>query len=227
MSRGEEVQRVAVRTAIEIATAGLGLAGPVGALVAASIKPALELVAVREGRGMQNIADVVTGVREATGLSPEEFGQWAGSSDGRLMLATSAFQAANNTMHEGKVKALAAVLAEGINDDAKLDLSLLIVAALTDLEAAHIRVLDAMVNTNSDAHIAYPDVEGNRWPSSILEGRFPGLRSGIAPIMATLERQGLATRGAPVENFRGNQATTWLATHFGWECLRYLTSTSG
>lgn len=222
MSKSEAARRLGARTAIEIATASLGLAGPVGALAAAAIKPALELVAVREEQGMHNIKQVVTGVQEATGLSPDEFGQWASKSDGRLMLATSAFQAANNTLHERKVKALAAVLADNINDVATLDLSTVIVAALADLEAPHIRILHAMININSRAPYQHDGLPDNSWLESGFEIHFPGLRSGLIPILATLDRWGLAARGPDVPGYADKKEPTWHPTSFGFVCLRYL-----
>ena len=74
--------------------------------MAAAVKPALELVALRESRGMRHIERLVEAVTEATGLSPEEFEAWAKSTDGRLMLSTSAIQAAYNTTSSRKVTAL-------------------------------------------------------------------------------------------------------------------------
>ncbi|MET7969108.1 hypothetical protein [Micromonospora sp. NPDC005305] len=62
------------------------------------------------------------------------------------MLTTRAIQAAYSTMYDQKVKAVAAVLTENLQDDAQLDLGVLAVAALADLEAPHVRVLNAVVN---------------------------------------------------------------------------------
>ncbi len=65
------------------------------------------------------------------------------------MLTTGAIQAAYGTMYDRKIAALAAVLTENIQDDARLDLGTLIVAALADLEAVHVRVLDAVAVAHS------------------------------------------------------------------------------
>ncbi|MGK5442142.1 hypothetical protein ACSNN7_10005 [Micromonospora sp. URMC 105] len=180
----------------------------------------MELVAVREDMGLRNIGRLVQGVTEATGLTPAEFAGWANSNDGRLMLTTSAIQAANNTVHEGKIRALAAVLRDSIYDDAQLDLGALIVAAMSDLEAPHIRILNALVNVNPGNN--YKGPFKNPWHDSDLENHFPQLGAGITPIMATLQRHGLAREASTLEIV----GKGWLVTNFGHECLDYLTSPS-
>lgn len=224
MTKSDQARQVATRTAIEVGTVGLGYAvgGPVGALVAAAIKPALELVAVRERRGLRNIEKIVESVTEATGLSPDEFAAWANSADGRLMLITSAIQAAYNTLYEQKVAALARVLTENLRDDARLDIGILIVAALADLEAMHVRVLHSMEKQDLPR---LPKGEHHRpggAAQSQLEQHFPNLASGILPIVAALERHGLVTEGLAYD--RDNRA--WRVTAFGRHCLSYLGESS-
>lgn len=220
MAKSDEARRVVARTAVEVGTVGLGLAvaGPVGALVAAAIKPALELVAVRESRGLRQIEQLVEAVIEATGLSPEEFEAWAKSTDGRLMLSTSAIQAAYNTTYDRKVTALAAVLSENLEDDAQLDLGILVVTALADLEAAHVRVLDAVMGSSLPPR---PD-GGEHMPGVVvqsqLERYFPNLSAGITPIMATLVRHGIAEDRLAHDD----DNAAWGLTSFGRCCLAYL-----
>ncbi|MEU9827946.1 hypothetical protein [Micromonospora chersina] len=186
--------------------------------MAAAVKPALELVAVRESRGMRHIEQLVLAVTEATGLSPEEFEVWAKSTDGRLMLSTSAIQAAYNTTSERKVWALAAVLAENLEDDAQLDLGILIVGALADLEPAHVRVLHAVLEASLPPR---PDgsehVPGVVIQSQLEEG-LPHLAAGIRPIMATLVRHGIAEDALAHDQHNA----AWRITPFGRHCLTYL-----
>jgi hypothetical protein len=207
----EEAQgwETAARTAVEVGTVGLGLAigGPVGALVAATIKPALELIALRERRGLDNIERVIESVTESTGLSPDELAAWASSSDGRLMLTTNVIQTAYNTLYEAKVAALAVVLAEKLRDEAQLDIGAVTVAALADLEAMHGRVLHAIER-----------VDLPRRPQSQLEAYFPNLAPGILPIKATLERHKIVKEA--VGHAQDNYA--WRVTSFGRRCLTYL-----
>lgn len=212
------------RTAIEVGTAGLGLVGgPVGALVAAAVKPALELIAVREQRGLDNIERVVESVTESTGLSPAELAAWANSTNGRLMLTTNVIQAAYNTLYEDKIAALATILVENLRDDARLDIGAVIVAVLADLEATHVRVLHAIEREDLprrvDDHEHMPGIA----LQSQLEAYFPNLAAGILPIMATLERHKLVTEGmAQAEDDYG-----WRVTSFGRRCLSYLGDVAG
>lgn len=218
----EEIQgwKTAERTAVEIGTVGLGLAigGPVGALVAATIKPTLELIAPRERRGLDNIERVVESVTESTGLTPDELAAWARSSDEHLMLTTNVIQAAYNTLYEAKVAALARVLVENLRDEARLDIGAVIVAALADLEAMHGRVLHAIEREDLprrvDDHEHVPGIA----LQSQLEAHFPDLAPGILPIMATLERHKLVTEGTA----QAEDDLAWRITSFGRRCLTYL-----
>ncbi|MBQ0994694.1 hypothetical protein KBX08_32040 [Micromonospora sp. H61] len=222
MTKREAAGQLTARTAIEVGTVGIGLAvaGPVGALGAALLKPALELVTVRDRRGLRNVERLVEAVTESVGLSADEFEAWAKSKDGRLMLTTGAIQAAYSTMCEHKVKALAAVLTENLQDDAHLDLGVLVVAALADLEAAHVRVLDAMVNGPLPPRPeGTTDKPGVALQSQLGE-QFPHLAAGVVPIMATLVRHGLADNRVARDD--GNAA--WAVTPFGCHCLEYLLS---
>ncbi|MGA4731926.1 hypothetical protein ACPB67_31275 [Micromonospora taraxaci] len=220
MTKREAARQLAARTAIEVGTVGVGLAvaGPAGALGAALIKPALELVAVRDRRGIRNVERLVEAITESTGLSAEEIEAWAKSKDGRLMLTTGAIQAAYGTMYDHKVAALAAVLTENLQDDARLDLGILIVTALADLEAAHVRVLDAIVDgslpSRPDGADQFPGVA----LQSQLEEQFPNLAVGIVPLMSALVRHGLAEDRLA----HADDNAAWAVTPFGRSCLRYL-----
>ena len=60
------------------------------------------------------------------------------------MLTTNVIQTAYNTLYEAKVAALTTVFVEKLHDGALLDVAVVIVTALADLEAPHVRVLDAI-----------------------------------------------------------------------------------
>lgn len=87
------------------------------------------------------------------------------------MLFTSAVESAFNTMNQAKVSALARVLKENLVDDAKIDLAILIVAALSDLDSPHLRVLRAMKLDEPIRLVSEEFAEGV-WPLSGLRKRF-------------------------------------------------------
>lgn len=213
-------REAAARTAVEVGTVGLGLAigGPVGALVAATIKPTLELIALRERRGLDNIERVVESVTESTGLSPDELAAWASSTDGRLMLTTNVIQTAYNTLYEAKVAALVTVLVANLRDEAQLDISAVIVGTLADLEATHVRVLHAIDREDLPRRVDDLEHVPGVALQSQLEAYFPNLALGILPIMATLERHKLVKEAIA----HADDDYAWRVTSFGRRCLTYL-----
>lgn len=64
MAKREAARQLTARTAIEVGTVGIGLAvaGPLGAVGAALVKPALEPVAVRDRRRLRNVERLVEAV---------------------------------------------------------------------------------------------------------------------------------------------------------------------
>ncbi|WP_200215210.1 hypothetical protein [Micromonospora coerulea] len=110
------------------------------------------------------------------------------------------------------------MLTENLQDDARLDLGILIINALADLEAAHVRVLDAIAGGSLPRR---PD-RAERLPGvalqSQLEEQFPNLAAGIVPLMPALVRHGLAEDRLA----HADDNAAWAVTLFGRGCLRYL-----
>ncbi|MFY1651571.1 hypothetical protein ACN27J_11850 [Solwaraspora sp. WMMB762] len=224
MVDADKAKQVATRSAIEVGAVGLGLAiaGPAGALIAGAIKPVVELVSIRERRGLRNAEILAEVAMEVTGLSAEEFTAWASARDDRTMLFTSAVQAAYSSMAKNKVDALSRVLRNTLGDDDKLDLAIVIVAALEDLEPAHVRVLSAMVN-DDPVRLTSERFVDDAWPLSGLKVRFPSFAAGLAPIMAGLERHGIVNGGGLAATAPdGSSDPVWSVTEFGKICFEYL-----
>src|SRR5262245_34667847 len=112
-----------------MAAAGLGLAigGPGGAVVGAAAAPLLELLADRQKRAANNIQRLADAICEMTGLSADEFAAWARDREGRIIVVSAAIRAAFDAISEQKISALASVLKENVYDDAKLDVSSLVI----------------------------------------------------------------------------------------------------
>jgi hypothetical protein len=234
MVDAEKARQTAARAALEVGVVGLGaaLAGPVGALggaaLAAGVKPAIELLAVRESRGLRNIQHLMDAITEVTGLSPDEVPAWAQSREGRLALTTHTFQSAYDTLNENKIRAFATLLKNNIDDDAKLEMADVFVTALANIETPHIRVLDAMVG-----HYRCPRKTEDQYPPGVwglwgLKFRFPGLASGLLPVMAALEGEAIVNgKGLPGNDpDTGKPDPVWTVTEFGRMCHWYLTGRS-
>lgn len=220
MSTRREGAHLAKRAGVELAATGVGLlaGGPFGALAGAAAAPVVELVLVRERHALRNMERLVEMVTELSGVSSEEFVAWAQERDGRLYLATSAFQAASAAQTQHKLRALASVLADNLRDDARLDMASLTVAGLAKLEPAHVQVLRTLV------HQVPPDAlngrldQGLGWSCAALKEQLPGLADGIMPILGTLTRAGMACEASASTNER----IAWVATQFGIMCMNHL-----
>lgn len=207
------------KSGAQAAAAGVGLAvgGPVGALIGAAAAPAMELLILRQKRGVENIDLLIEMAAELCGLSPDEFALWARSKESRVLLTTSAMHAAIDAQSELKIRALARVLAENVHDDARIDLAGLAVTGLAELEPPHVQVLHTLVH-----HVPQQDQETQQddpgWECTALKSHLPGLADAIMPIIAVLSRTGMVTESPNSSNRR----LSWAATRFGIVCMNYL-----
>ncbi len=205
------------------AVTAVGLpAGDLGAILSAAAVPLLEAtMAVDRERSWHNVGRVLDDAVATVGMSPEDATAWIGASDSRLMLTRDVVQAALTTLDERWVQGLSRVLAEGMADDAKIDLSRLIALALRDLEPAHVTVMHGMLYRSPEHpyELREPEpgpflIRALEWSFSDLMAAFPNLASGMPAILAGLERHGLILS---VE-----QGRTWCPSGFAVQCDRRL-----
>ena len=217
---------VVSRAIADIAATAVGLAaathgGPVaGAFISAGLTPVFERIADYDHRAGRNAAAVAQRGAHLAGLTPTELAAWAEASPARLVLLARVVDAAWHFADDRKIEGLARVLAEATADDARLDLATLIVAALRELEPAHVQVLRAMtehVNT-SDAFEDKQVGESGEWATSHLAAHLPHLADGMHYVVATLDRVGCIELGGS----RFGSASWWAVTPFGETCLDHL-----
>lgn len=214
---GTEIARKAAAQAVG-AGIGLAIGGPPGAVVGAASVPLIEFLVARNERGARNVQDFADRLAEISGFCPESISAWAAGEEDRQELVTLALEVAFKTRVRRKIDALARMVADNLHDDARLDLSLLVVSALEQLESPHIRILDVVVN-ESPANVLKEDGPSERtWHCASLKERLPGLADGIMPLIATLFRQGLITESIESEK----DGLAWESTRFGVTCLNYL-----
>jgi hypothetical protein len=208
---------------------GLLIGGPPGAVVGAMMTPPLEVILRRGDRRMwENMTRVLDEAADAADMAPDEIADLIDRDDRYLTLSAAAVQAAQTTLNDQKVAALARVLADGLRDDARLDVSWLIVQALADLESPHVRVLHLMATElcppddwARDGMVSRdlrPPKPGT-WREKALQERLPQLGVGLLPVMATLDRHALVFGGALAA---AADDRAWVLLDFGRECLRYL-----
>lgn len=175
----------------------------------------------------EQAAGVFTGAVDELDVAPIDLLKRIRGPEARSLFAR-AMNAGANTASAEKIVALGRVLARGLGgDQASIDVDLMIVAALADMEAPHIKVLGAMGGDDLYA--------GSTSHTGVLIGEFPGYRSVLPAILAVLERHGLIRLGAlntkDIESAQryGSRITggsvgheRWELTSFGVECLAFL-----
>lgn len=126
--------------------------GPAGPVVGATLGPLLVPVAEQVFRevnmdGRRRSGEALAATCDASGLSAEETVTRALSDEKSRLLSANAIIAATHTAWEDKVRTLGRSLASGLlaADDAQIDSEQLIMAAIADMEAPHLALLDLLV----------------------------------------------------------------------------------
>lgn len=183
-SRSSAGRALSVVAAAVGSSAGLLVAGPGGAMLgAAGVQAAVEVTGMvfeqlSERRRQQTSVPLVVGAAVAN-ESLECFAERL-ADDLRLHpLLVLALTSAADTGLEPKLRALGAVLADAMQDEAKLDLDWLIADALSVVEPPHLVVLKFLNGVASDV-----DLFGSGLP-------FERLGVGLRPIFTALESKGL------------------------------------
>jgi len=206
-----------------------GHAGPEAQVWAATMQPAVEdLLRYRGARSGEQVERMLEEACHHADKSIEDLVDLASGDDGRLELFTHAIQAALSTLRDDNVHLLGRVLAEGLTDDARLDVSRVVTDALRDLEAPHVAVLHAMVT--QDRPSVPRDQGGERgpdtWSHAQIELAVPRLTGGSLPVISTLARHGMVLPSAVAVLGGGPESPSplpaWVVTDFGRLCLRRL-----
>jgi hypothetical protein len=206
---------------IAFATAPMGAVGAaVGTFTATVVTGALS---GRRQLGLENVEDTLASACQRAGMSPVELDVWTQEPDRRLLLTCAVVQAAFTTLDATKLTALSRAYATGLEDDAKVDQTRLIVACLVDLEPVHLQVLKTMIleanphNENVPALNEGTTILSSRqWEWRDLSAALPHIDPLVLiNVLGTLQRHGLI---APVLR----QASMWTPTGFAIPCMNYL-----
>jgi hypothetical protein len=208
------------------AVAGLPF-GPAGAIVGAALGPLLVPVAEEIFRevgmdGRRRSGEALAATCEASGLSAKETTRRALSNEKSRLLSATAIVAATHTAWEDKVRTLGRSLASGLlaADDAEVDSEQLIMAAIADMEAPHLALLDLLVDwqppwvggaanptrlgirEDSQSQPAEHswNVGQRKWYVHVIQTYRPRLTPVFAGLVGTLQRHGLAIYESNVDN---------------------------
>jgi len=193
---------------------GAIMAGPAGAIVGASLGPLLEPYAAKvweelSADSMRRAGETLAAACEALGCEPEELDSMMRASDRTRLLAGTAISAAIRTVWPAKVRTLGRALASGLlaDDDATIDIEQLILAAMADIEASQLSLLELLAcrvppQAVGDEPIEHPRQTEHGWflpRHGWTEAQISRYRSHLGPVvpslLGTLQRHGLVAQG--------------------------------
>jgi hypothetical protein len=212
------------RTAAVAAGAALGLPlGPAGAVVGAAAGVLLEPLAAKiwdevTGDARHRGGEALAYAKTATSLNDEEFERVISDSERSRLLTGTMLSAASRTVWDGKLRTLGQSLASGVlaTDEAAIDTEQMILAAIADMEAPHLSLLDLLVSYTSirrmgqqaPEKVKVPEyshaiglqfsgapkwaVRNREWTVEQINFSRPSLTAVLSSLLGTLQRHGLA-----------------------------------
>lgn len=208
------------------ALAGYAIDGPAGAVVgAASADPMVSLVGAAwnelRGRRERNVVRLVDRASKNSGREPVAFLEHALNDPRSSRLLDEALRAAAAAEDIRKIAALARALANGVDDEARVDEETIVVRALIDLDPIHARTLA----TIQDAEPISPSALRIK----LYDNAPPGTPDLTRPILAVLERHGLVVGtdsrlGQLMAGGGGDseQTVEYRCSRFGATCIQRL-----
>jgi hypothetical protein len=193
----------------------LAVAGPAGALLGALAVPLAEAVILRERRV------TLTSMHWArySGISPSSIRprSMRGPRTGKAgcSYCPPPLRPHSRPQVDSKIKALRRVVAEAVHDDARIDYAVIMVSALSELGAPHIRVLATMVRDIDSRPPTSLRVGERAWRASQLKEAMPELADTLLPIMMTLVRTAMVRDALPATE----DNLSWAFTPFAEDCL--------
>lgn len=166
---------------------------------------------------------------EATGASPREVLEATGRDPYRSHLASSAEDAAGQSLYPARIVLLAEALAKGLltEDDAVLDHQQGVIDASRVIQRPHLAIMERFLVTDGDAHLNKPNSHTFDWDRMReLAGPY---RPSLTPLLATLQREGLVSmEQAAIYDTPADRAWEdrhagqyWRLTDFGLELLAW------
>jgi hypothetical protein len=195
--------------------------GLVGAEIAAVVPAYVSgLFATRE----ENLMTVTEDATNLAGMDGADLVAWIKADERHAAFFTEALEAAWNTLDRHKLRTLSYVLADGFQDDARLDIDQLLIGALRELQPGHVRVLRTLAEKPSRR-----TDRTQTWSTPELRAVHPGMEEGIDSILATMQTLGCILAAPTVYPdpgdpgfFETEQDNLWVASKFGLFCLNVL-----
>ncbi|MFD2093660.1 hypothetical protein [Blastococcus deserti] len=202
----------------DLALFGSPSVGAMTPLAEVVVEKVVEARLKRQQRMLEQAAEQVGGV--------DRFAKLATADDGRLELTARSIEAARRTTREEKIRALARVLANGVDGHASIDYSQILAGAIDSIEGPHIQVL-AMVRDHANTQggdFPPPDrAMSMTLETGIIAARMKSDMAVVGSVLQALSRQNLiepVQGGLTYEQWGG--ADRWAITQLGRQCLTLL-----
>jgi len=197
-----------------VATSALVVGGPVAAIAAGGASAFLTTWHGMRRAASDRAERTVEQGAEAAGLTANQFAVWAESDPRHAALVVAAVEAAARTATEDNVRVLARVLAEGAQDDARVDEDTLLAQVLGRLRPSHVQVLRFLVEGDGPGHHGRKVWDLSPSAEHVLR-RLPHLGMAAVPSLAALVAEGCAVSDGGVQH----ESSRYQATGFGRLCL--------
>lgn len=212
--------------AADLTMTGTPSTGALAPALALLIRLGADARSSRQRRGQRVLE---TAAEQFGGL--DRLAEAATADEARLELTARVIEAAMRTAHEQKVRALARVLANGLDGHATVNQTLILTAALDAIEAPHIQVL-ALLRDYADSHEEEITSENRvnllTLPRGAVADQLPGHREILGAVIQVLAGHHLIEpvgMGATYEAWGGPER--WRITPLGRAPLTQLDQSRG
>ena len=209
---------------------GLGLAAvPVGAVAGSVTQEAISAVSSLLEQRRSRIERFAGEAEKTTGTQMEKLLREAGTDPRTLEMLARSVEAASRSLDDQKIDLLARIFVSGVHDSAKVDEANILIEALRQLEAPHLRLLSVLAEPGPHLVPGRPTEDRPRTPENMArihtwraEDIFavdPGLRGAYDALIARLYALGLVYDEG---SGRLDYEPLWFLTQLGRACVQYL-----
>ena len=209
---------------------GLGLAAvPVGALAGSVTEEATDAIASLLQQRRERVQRFADEAETAAGTQMEELIQQAAADARTLEMLARSVEAASRSLDDQKIDLLARIFVNTVHDPAKVDEANILIEALRQIEAPHLRVLAVLAEPGPHLVPGRATEDRPRTPENMARipawriedilSADPGLSGAFDALIAKLNALGLVYDEG---SGRLDYEPLWFLTPFGRACVRYL-----
>lgn len=227
---GSAVTALCSMAGVALHEPGLGFAAvPVGAVAGSVTQEAMSALALLLQQRRHRIQRFADEAEITAGTQMEKLLQEAMADPRTLEMLARSVEAASRSLDDQKIDLLARIFVSGVRDSAKVDEANILIEALRQLEAPHLRVLTVLAEPGPHLVSGRPTEDRPRtsenmarirtWRVEDILAMDPGLRRAFDALIARLYALGLVYDEG---SGRLDYEPLWFLTPFGRTCVQYL-----